>query len=130
MQTIDNPITTDFFFRDDALQAGEIQYRIKIVLSDGKIIYSNIEKVFSSSEAQPVIIYPNPATHASNLKVIVNEVGLYRIEIVDLHGRSLHQQKLNSSFNSIGINNLPAGIYFIAVYDNTKRLFTQKLIVY
>lgn len=83
-----------------------------------------------------VQVYPNPVTaNFFTLQFTNLNSGAYTLELVDLTGRQVMQQKINLGYKGQVQNfNLPPaqakGIYFIKVLDlNKKAVFEQKVVV-
>ncbi|MBI2279973.1 MAG: T9SS type A sorting domain-containing protein [Bacteroidetes bacterium] len=75
-----------------------------------------------------VIIYPNPTTGLLNIKLENETTGLLKIEIYNLLGEKVYNKHITQ--NSININHLDNGVYFIQLTDkNNKHLVTQKLML-
>jgi hypothetical protein len=86
--------------------------------------------------ANLVQVYPNPVTaNVFRLEFAELNTGAYTVELVDLTGRPVMQQKVNLGFKGQVQNfNLPStqakGIYFVKVQDlNKKTVFEQKVVV-
>ncbi len=84
-------------------------YRLKKVGIDGQVEFSDVESIYLDfPTAQPLKIYPNPATNF--LTVIVE--GEAQVQIVDVYGRTLFnyqitdKQRLDISSLAIGFYNL------------------------
>jgi len=59
-----------------------------------------------------ITVYPNPTT--GELKIENGELKIENVEIFDVYGRKIFNFQL-STFNSIDISHLPAGVYFLSV---------------
>jgi hypothetical protein len=71
-----------------------------------------------------VFLYPNPTNGTLNIKL--NE-GMKNMQyrIFDVSGKLVGYGKLFSTFNTISVNNLSAGMYFIEIFDNKNRASTK-----
>ena len=67
-------------------------------------------------------VYPNPVK--DNLK-IESSKNLHKLEIYDLKGKIF--KSVNQGYNSIDVNNLNCGIYFLKVYTEN-QIFIEKII--
>jgi len=75
------------------------------------------------------VVYPNP-TKSEILIQKSNKNYPTQVTIFDLQGKILVQQKTeNKTVNTIKANNLPKGVYIIAIRNDQGRLSTQKLII-
>lgn len=90
-----------------------------------------INSIEYTTNTYPLKVYPNPATDKLRLEIDNPLVGQVKIELIDVLGRAnnpIYLPKKEYLFStSIGIENLPAGIYFIRLYfDN--QVFNAKFI--
>lgn len=130
VQTTTSFSSTDFIFTDNSLTRGENHYRLRIRLSNGVIIYSSIETVYFASENEPVVIYPNPVKQNTQAKITTIESGRFSIRVLDVNGRVVNEQVLNSSRTYLNTEMLSKGMYFIQITDRDHTLSTQKLVVF
>lgn len=89
-----------------------------------------------AKNASKVQVYPNPVTANVFILQFTNlNSGAYTLELVDLTGRQVMQQKINHGHKGqVQSFNLPPaqakGIYFVKVFDlNKKSVFEQKVVV-
>jgi chondroitin AC lyase len=80
----------------------------------------------STNTGQPseIICFPNPVTHG-RINILSASGKMWQYELRNLSGQMI----LNKAFlseTSIDINNHPAGIYFLSVYDN-QHSYNQKI---
>lgn len=109
-QVVDQDQAT-FSHMDIDAKASEIYYRIKGINQNNKEVYSLIVKA-QALENNGYAIYPNPSTHSIQ---IMNAKGNENIQILDINGRLV--QEVTSYNNSIQIDALTSGIYFIMISD-------------
>jgi hypothetical protein len=69
-----------------------------------------------------ILVYPNPTTSIITLKIAQHLVG-ENYSILNPVGIELKRGKLNSELNTININELEAGIYFVKVGKADARLY-------
>jgi hypothetical protein len=72
-------------------------------------------------------IYPNPASDIVYVE-FDNKNLEYIIEIYDISGRQVLQNKSNNPANHLNISNLKNGLYTVMIYHNN-RLYQNKLII-
>ncbi|MEM1121938.1 MAG: CotH kinase family protein [Bacteroidota bacterium] len=72
-------------------------------------------------------VYPNPAGDWLTVEILnkANKSEHMRIEIFDLHGRSVYQQQSNTDIQQISLESFASGLYFVVVND----LLGQKILV-
>ncbi|NOR86197.1 MAG: DUF1028 domain-containing protein [Bacteroidales bacterium] len=73
---------------------------------------------------RPFLLQPNPANDLLNIDV--NNIQNYQVEILDLNGRVLHQDKI-TTHTQLDISHLKSGLYFVRLY-NTQASYLQKFI--
>ena len=99
----------DFFFaRYDAITIG---------LNDTK---------FSETD---IVIYPNPAKDKIYFILNKHTQENYAVNFFNILGENVKSLAINSETNSIDINNLTNGIYFISVRSSGGQLFSRKLVI-
>lgn len=70
--------------------------------------------------------YPNPANQSLMIQTKTAEG---EIKISDLSGRLVLSQMMKNETNSISTENIPAGVYFIKLFNGNQLIGTQKLII-
>lgn len=108
-------------------------YRLKQVDFNGQYKYSNIISITSSENLESKYsIYPNPT---QGVIYIRNKGGTPKntyLEIYNAIGQKVLIKELNPEVvsQSVLLNEiLNQGIYFISIYENSKKVFTEKLII-
>lgn len=78
---------------------------------------------------QGMIVYPNPANHASRLEFYNSNSGNTRVEIYDFSGRLVIQKsiQLDVESHAFAISGLKAGIYLVKV-NTPEHIYSQRLI--
>lgn len=71
-------------------------------------------------------LYPNPTTNLLQFKYDGYNQQLLSIEIIDICGKIVLNKNYNS--NVIDVNHLYAGLYFITITENGKRIAKQKFV--
>lgn len=61
----------------------------------------------------PTSMYPNPATHSTNLQFSVT--GMHRITLLDVAGKSLEKWQSADKSMSLPLENLAPGVYFVRI---------------
>lgn len=109
-------------------------YRLKMINTDGKFIYSKILSVQKSiSQNKSVIIYPNPAYNDLTLQLITGQNEKVVVDIIDNSGKVVINKTLTlpSGQNYLlieGIDKLPASTYIVKVKSASVNA-AEKLIV-
>ncbi len=63
-------------------------------------------------------LFPNPANQTFNISVEKIEVESGQVIVIDLFGKEIITKKINSNFESINVNELNSGIYFVKISIN------------
>jgi hypothetical protein len=110
---------------------------VKDLFTSGSYSEAEIQKMIVPSEkyAKLIAVYPNPVT-SRQITVQFSKVpaGDYMVELRDVLGRSVHQQKIainsEAQTQTLTFNKANAsGIYLIKIFNNSQSVFTQKLVV-
>jgi hypothetical protein len=129
---------------DASGSAGTVAYSV------GQIIYSTntgINGLVAQGVQQPYTIstvlgvednpikldftaYPNPTINFLTLNVGNAELSSLSFHLYDLRGILIESRKILNSTETIGMENLPSGMYFLKVTNNNKDLKTFKIIKY
>jgi len=81
-----------------------------------------------SIDKQLAKIYPNPAQH--NFTITTNQKYLpTRLRIIDLSGKTVLDEDVNSISKIIQINDLKEGLYLVAIYNEDYVFPAQKVLV-
>ncbi len=98
-------------------------YLLKIPISD-IITINEIDK-------SQIKLYPNPVNDFINIDipyVKLDDIEL-TIDVYDLKGNLIISgQKIKNKFNTISLNEVPSGIYFINLYENSNLIKREKVI--
>lgn len=92
-----------------------------IVLQDSTFV-SSIQSYNQGN--LPVIFYPNPATTQLTL-TIPPPTQPTTATITDVNGRLLRKEQLLNTTNTLNIDELPAGLYFIVVQNEEQRVMRR-----
>jgi uncharacterized repeat protein (TIGR01451 family) len=71
-------------------------------------------------------IYPNPTNNFVNIELMDN-ISPYSLFVYDLNGRLAKQDLLNDSINTVSLEDLPAGIYYLQIV-NDKKIQNYKIV--
>lgn len=97
------------------------------IKSNTKLANSDVEDF-----NEKIKIYPNPANSYINIDFVNNELfnNIKEIEVVDITGKRVLLENINSVNHTIYTNNLANGIYIVNVIDNNNyKIFNQKVVV-
>jgi hypothetical protein len=124
------PVTTAFELSDDKLFDGVNTYRVKIELTNGKVIYSEPQSIYYFLTTR-YIVFPNPVKSTGLLSVLTKEEpeNTYLL-LFNTIGQQVLQYRLTQTVESIPLPGLKNGIYFILIRKNGKKEFTGKVMVW
>ncbi|MEL6926700.1 MAG: GEVED domain-containing protein, partial [Bacteroidota bacterium] len=120
-----------YVWTDELPLAGDNHYRIRLELRDGRISYSNVQQLHFG-ELTALSIFPNPATHRTQLNLTRYLHQSVELQIVDLKGRVLqqiHLAKAPATPVEIDVSTLQNGMYLIFVQPEQGRTTSMKLMV-
>jgi hypothetical protein len=126
-----SPVNTlTYNYNDAGLTPGAHTYRVMLVLTNGRQIFSEIQTIIQSN-ANGWWVFPNPVKRGGQLQIINrwSETEDLYLDIFDMHGRKVKTILVPLIDNSISIANLNAGMYFLVFSDGKKRIGQQKLII-
>jgi hypothetical protein len=129
LQTIQPVTKLDFEVADNNLLDGVNSYRVKIELTNGLSITSEPQSIYYFLTTK-YIIFPNPVAATSTLSVLTKEEpeNTY-VLLFNTLGQQVLQYRLTQTVESIPLNKLKAGIYFVIIQKNGKKDFTGRVIV-
>lgn len=81
----------------------------------------------TENDAAKVLIYPNPATDM--LTINTGNLQGVQVELFDISGRKLLQQKVTSSLESIDVSALTNGVYICAITANNRVVKREKICI-
>jgi hypothetical protein len=92
-------------------------YRVQQTDIDG---LSSMSKtvILQPSSNRTVLIYPNPAKDHLYIR---NDLNYHRLEITDFGGKVILKKSISNGLNTIQIDQIPAGAYFIILSDGDKN---------
>lgn len=101
-------------------------YRIQQVDIDGNSKYSAVRPVrFSNGRVVAVMVTPNPVRGSMQLNIQQSDL---RILLSAPNGAVLRNWTLQKGVHTVSVDNLPAGVYQLSVYDKTGRIETQQIV--
>jgi hypothetical protein len=124
------PVTTlAFEWVDKNLVDGVNMYRVAIELNNGKIIYSDPQSIYYFLTTR-YLIFPNPVKVTGSLWVLTKEEpeNTYLL-LFNTLGQKVLQYQLSQTVETVPLNGLKSGLYFILIQKNGKKEFTGKVMV-
>ncbi len=126
-------VSTQSHFSDNNF-SNTAYYRLKMVLSNGNVIYSNVLVVRGkNADANSFKVFPSVISNTATVSVTAGKKQQAALQIVDLNGRLVSSQNvvLQEGNNNLSFNkpsNATAGMY-VAVIKVDETLQTQKIMM-
>jgi endonuclease I len=121
----------DYSFSDNELpNTSLVYYRLKMIDADGKYTYSKTVVVKLNNNLSNAIVYPNPTAENLNIKLQQTLSANSKLLITDVAGRTIKQALIAAGTTNLhlDVKQLPAGRYFIKLYNNS-QIITESFIV-
>ncbi|MBO9201345.1 MULTISPECIES: S8 family peptidase [Niastella] len=124
------PVSSLFFnMADNNLVDGVNTYRVKLLLNNGMVIYSNPQSIYYFITTR-YLIFPNPVKVTGYLSVLSKEEpeNSYLL-LYNTLGQQVLQYRLQQTVEMVPLSGLKSGIYFVMIKKNGKKDFTTKVMV-
>ncbi|MEO6731604.1 MAG: S8 family serine peptidase [Ferruginibacter sp.] len=124
------PLTSQLQYLYDyaPLKPGISYFRVKITLASGQVIYSNPEAVFYTAPGKYVLM-PVPASRGNDITIIADLPEGEVISVIDVMGRIVLQQPIQSTRILLKTAHLPAGQYFYRIHKKGIQVASGKFII-
>ncbi len=122
-QTFTFNIDLTGFVKDNCEFVAFVQHEAsKEVTQTARVMMSSVSGI-NELAGNSISIFPNPATEF----IVLHSDGKGILKINDVTGKTVYETPVLQSTQTIPINHLAKGLYFIS-YSNSKSTFTQKLV--
>jgi len=110
-----------------------MHYRIKLVQTDGYVIYSKEIQIKNSLNLPGLTLSPNPVANSATLYFLADNLAPVSVQVVDLKGKSVWKKQYAAGvgMNMLPLNNLqglPDGVYIVNV-SNGRQVQSVKMLV-
>jgi hypothetical protein len=125
----DQSITgTAYNYTDTNLPAaGVIYYRVKLITTDNKTIYSDPVAVYlTDTDSKNYQFFPNPVH--STLSILSNDLYNMQLQIYDMSGKLMLRKLLQDQLETIWVEDLPAGVYNCILFKDGKKVTAKKVV--
>lgn len=112
-------------FADVNTIKGNVYYRLKQTDIDGRFKLSELIAVESCKGVVDVMVYPNPANDIVHVKC----ASAITLEIYNMLGEKLSEEKLSTGTNKIDISTFSNGTYFFKLSDADATLQFSKVVI-
>jgi len=102
---------------------GKIYYRLKLLLLNGEIMYSNVVSLNATKKVVKVFTVSTLVHSEIEVKAIQN----FKFQLADISGRIIKTGTVNKGIKNIKISTYPNGIYFLQIISNAERT-TQRIV--
>jgi len=124
---------TKYLATDPGRPIGVSYYRLKQVDFDGQSSYSEVITLENNVSIDLMHLYPNPIQDHLNISINSLNDSQISLEIYDLSGRNVKQQKTSlqrgSNIFKMNLEELKKGIYALKIVDsNHHLLFSEKIL--
>lgn len=129
LQTIQPVTALSFEMADKNLVDGVNTYRVKIELANGKTIYSSSQSIYYLLTTR-YFIFPNPVKVTGYLSVLSkDEPENTYLLLFNTLGQKVLQYRLTQTVETVPLQGLKGGIYFVLIQKNGKKAYTGKVMV-
>jgi lysophospholipase L1-like esterase len=104
--------------------SGKHYYRIKQVDLDGRFTYSKVQAVAFEEERNSFFTIFNPVNSIFKFTIHRDNV---TIHLSDGNGRIQYIQRFNAGTHQVNVTHLPAGVYWVSIFQNGKRIAIQSV---
>lgn len=117
---------TSYTVTDNAPHSGLNYYRVRLETTDGRMIFS--DSVFAAivGADKTFVLFPNPITNT--LQFLSKAPQEREMRVYDVGGRLIRDILLTNMQESIDVSLLTPGVYVVAIYEDGKRVFVQKVV--
>jgi hypothetical protein len=123
-QAAGNKLTPSAYDYSDPVNVRDIYYRIKMLHTDGYILYSNTIHLVNNSAPQRMFVYPNPFVNDLTIRFAVTPSSALTFSIFDASGRLVRKYDKNGGqvqYDLGNINVATHGIYMLRIDADGKR---------
>lgn len=117
---------TSYSITDNAPHSGLNYYRVRLETTDGRMILSDTVSAAIVGADNTFVLFPNPVT--STLQLLSKAPQEREMRIFDIGGRLVRNYLLTNMQESIDISSLTPGVYVVAIFEEGRRVFVQKVV--
>ena len=125
----------EFFYTDKSPIIGKNYYRLKIVLPDGRLLYSGIVTLLNEVIGFEILSAgPNPVRGSAKINVATAKGGNFDLSITDLAGKTILKKNVfvqdGNSTIDVDFSSFSAGNYVLILINTTGDRRTKRIIKY
>lgn len=114
-----------YVYKDHPGHSGIFYYRVRLELTDGRYIYSDVQSVQILLN-QDFHLFPVPATQ--QLTLLSSRLGDFRVRFTDMNGRTVLTRPLTQIRETYSLRGLAAGVYICVIYDGAEKIFVKRFV--
>lgn len=120
-----------FEHNDRSLAKGYHTYRLKLILENGAVVYSDPATIYSFGEQQ-YVVFPNPARTTGNLQVLVTGTDVEGLQLLlyTSTGQKVWEQKMLGNITTLPLLGFNKGVHFLVIQQRGKRVFSTGVVIY
>lgn len=127
IQSLGDVDSTTLFFTSNLLKQGINDFRLRIILNDGREIISQEERVYFNKN-NAVLLFPNPVRAGEGLSLLIKDIDEFDILILDIQGKVIFRfNDLESPVVLPPLNLIP-GIYIYKIASSQGDLYGKMLV--
>ncbi len=116
-------------FTDKSAMGNENQYRLKLVLADGRIVWSEIVELnLDYSENRRFNLYPNPGADQFHVKALFPIETSFSWQLSDVMGKVVKTGEMTQQETTIQIHELAAGTYHLVMTSPEGKRYLMKVV--
>lgn len=104
--------------------AGSAQYRLKVILADGRQYYSNVAHIRQSTSDRPMLV----GNVIRSGTIVASSPAMYNYSIIDLSGKILTHGQLTRGINNITFHPPFPGLYLI-MFEGGNDKWSEKFTI-
>ncbi|GAA4376454.1 hypothetical protein GCM10023186_10350 [Hymenobacter koreensis] len=128
VQTITNIAQLRLAFTDDLTTPGHYDYRARLVTTDGKVYFTQLETVILVNESS-VLVYPNPVPNGKLLNIVTGSSEAVTIRIYDLRGRLMRETTETGAIPAVDPAGLKQGTYIFRISTPGGPVTTRRVVI-
>ncbi|MBX0291036.1 S8 family serine peptidase [Hymenobacter sp. HSC-4F20] len=130
VQTISPVRTTSLTLLDASAVPGRAEYRVRLVLTTGRELYSSVEEVFLVPSVAEVLVYPVPVPAGEPLTIVGPRDQPLHLRVFDLTGRlRLERTTDNGVIQSQDTHTLGKGTFLLRISPVGGAEVTRRLVI-
>ncbi|MCF6406687.1 S8 family peptidase [Chitinophaga filiformis] len=112
-------------YKDHPDHSGIFYYRVRLELTDGRNIYSDVQSVQILID-QEFHLFPVPASQ--QLTLLSSRLGDLQVRLTDMNGRTVFTRPITQMRETYSLKGIAAGIYICVIYDGARKVFSKQFV--